>query len=418
MDRSQRVQTSGSRFAVNHAALDTAAQALPDQVAVLGEARRNLTARKLVTAAFANVSGSQQAQAGHAGNIQFNEQGLQAASSRLTGLIDGIKASNVAVRNWDAEQAAKIRKLSPDLVVPVLDGGAAGGSIAERDAAGRANIEAARAAAKEEMDRLQTDFGSENREEQLQQLREKIAAYDEILNSNTKILSFDPSGEGRIVGLIGQLDSDTRSVAVLVPGMNTGLEDFVRYSGTAGSFAQADQTGGTAAVLWMNGDFPQGLSAASMSGPSQEMAPRLADFVNNDLRPQLGENAQVTVIGHSYGGAIVGLADASGMRADNLVHVASAGMGAGVTELTNPYPVHRYSITMEHDPIQWAQGHVHGPDPDDFPGVTPLPSSRDSDGWFVPDVGSHSGILAPGSASWQDINDVVNGTISNRRSAL
>ncbi|MGW1680364.1 alpha/beta hydrolase [Saccharopolyspora sp. NPDC002376] len=411
MDRSESVLSSGSRFAVNHAALDTAAQKLPDQVAVLGEARRNLTTRTLATSAFANVAGSQQAQAGHLGNIQANDESLRTASSRLTGLIDGIESSNAAVRRWDAQKAAEIKKLSPDLAVPVLDGGA-GRSIAERDAASRAQIELARDAAQEEMRKLQGEVGPINREMQVQQLREKIAAYDEILNSNTQILSFN--GDGRLVALVGRLDSDTRSVAVLVPGMNTGVEDFARYTGTVGSFAQADASGSTAGVLWMNGDFPQGVPAASMSGPSQEMAPRLADFVNNDLRPQLGGDAEVTVIGHSYGGAIVGLADAAGMRADNVVHVASAGMGDGVTELTNPYPANRYSVTMEHDPIQWAQGHAHGPDPDSFPGVTPLPSSRDSDGWFVPDVSSHSTILAPGTDSWQDINSVVNGSIQNR----
>ncbi|MEU5852307.1 alpha/beta hydrolase [Saccharopolyspora shandongensis] len=416
MDRSE--QTSVARFAVNHAALDTAAQALPDQVAVLGEARRNLTARTLVTSAFANVSGSQAAQAGHSGNIQLNERGLQAASSRLTGIIDGIAASNVAVRRWDAEQAAKIRRLNPDLVVPVLADGPSGGSVADLNAANRAQIEAARAVAGAELKELEAQPGPGDREPELRHLREKIAAYDEILNSNTQIIQFDPAGDGRIVGLIGRLDSDTRSVAVLVPGMNTGLEDFPRYADRVGSYAGADPTGRTASVLWMNGDFPQGLPEASSTGPSQEMAPRLAEFVNDELRPRLGEGAQVTVIGHSYGGAIVGLADAAGMRADNVVHVASAGMGEGVTELTNPYPTARYSVTLEHDPIQWAQGRVHGPDPDDFPGVTPLPSSHDSDGWFVPDVSSHSSVLDPGSPSWRDINDVVHGTIRERQSAL
>ncbi|MDA3642844.1 alpha/beta hydrolase family protein [Saccharopolyspora indica] len=397
-----------TRFAVNHTALDTAAQSLPDQVTVLGEARRHLTARTLSTNAFANVPGSQHAQTGHLGNIQAGDENLRAASSRLTGVIDGIKSSNAAVRRWDAQKAAEIKKLNPDLVVPVLNGGA-GGSIAERNSASRARIELARDAAEEEMRKLQGSVGPVNREMEIQQLREKIAAYDEILNSNTQILSFN--GEGRLVALVGDLNSDTRSVAVLVPGMNTGVEDFVRYTNTVGSFAQADTTGGTAGVLWMDGDFPQGLIQASGAEASQEMAPRLADFVNGDLRPQLGENTKVTVIGHSYGGATVGLADAAGMRADNVVHVASAGMGSGVTELTNMYPENRYSVTMERDPIQWAQGRAHGPDPDDFPGVTPLPSSRDNDGWFLPDVGSHSSILAPGTDSWNDINSVVNGSI-------
>ncbi|KAA5830568.1 hypothetical protein F1721_22170 [Saccharopolyspora hirsuta] len=412
MDRSESVLSAGSRFAVNHAALDAAAQSLPDQVAVLGEARRHLTARTLPGNAFANVPGSHQARTGHLGTIQANDENLRTAASRLTGVIDGIKSANAAVRRWDAQKAAEIRKLNPDLLVPVLDGGA-GRSVAERNAAGRAQIELARDAAQEELRKLQGEVGPVNREVQIQQLREKIAAYDEILNSNTQILSFN--GEGRLVALVGSLNSDTRAVAVLVPGMNTGVEDFARYTSTAGSFAEADPSGRTAAVLWMNGDFPQGLPEASTSGPSQEMAPRLADFVNNDLRPQLGEDAKVTVIGHSYGGAVVGLADAAGMRADNVVHVASAGMGDGVSEITNPYPAHRYSVTMEHDPIQWAQGRVHGPDPDDFPGVTPLPSSRDSDGWFIPDVSSHSTVLAPGTESWRDINSVVNGSIQNRQ---
>ena len=68
--------------------------------------------------------------------------------------------------------------------------------------------------------------------------------------------------------------------------------------------------------------------------------------------------ADLTVLGHSYGGSIVGSAEAHGMVVDRVVHISSAG---GYVSDVHDYAAgecgtHRFSMTDPDDPIQLVQG--------------------------------------------------------------
>jgi hypothetical protein len=147
----------------------------------------------------------------------------------------------------------------------------------------------------------------------------------------------------------------------------------------------------------------------------------------------------LTVLGHSYGGSIVGSAQAHGLSPDRLVHLASAGaylrhVSAGAV----PGGPTVLSMTAPDDPIQLSQGFGlrdaasrwramsprwvdpaspvvggaarlvpdgsaigHGVDPDRLPGVVRLDTGRFDDSCRL--VRGHSGMFEPGSTAWRNL---------------
>ena len=111
------------------------------------------------------------------------------------------------------------------------------------------------------------------------------------------------------------------------------------------------------------------------------MAPRLVAFSEDVDRTvdATGRPIAVTYIGHSYGGSIVGTAEALGLTADRTLYVAAAGAGVGVDDPgdwhnRNP-DVLRFSMTAPGDFIEAVQGipgGPHGADPDEMNGVIRL----------------------------------------------
>src|SRR4029078_5651660 len=91
------------------------------------------------------------------------------------------------------------------------------------------------------------------------------------------------------------------------------------------------------------GNPVSGLVDAANPRYALDMAPRLVAFsedVDRTVAPT-GRLIPVTYIGHSYGGSIVGTAEALGLTADRTLYVAAAGAGGGVDEphgRTNTHP--------------------------------------------------------------------------------
>ncbi len=100
------------------------------------------------------------------------------------------------------------------------------------------------------------------------------------------------------------------------------------------------------------------------------------------------------MIGHSYGGSIVGTAEAMGLTSDRTLFLAAAGAGVGVDDPgdwhnRNP-DVLRFSMTAPGDFIEAVQGipgGPHGADPDEMPGVIRLRTGRYDDGGVVAGMG-------------------------------
>ena len=241
-----------------------------------------------------------------------------------------------------------------------------------------------------------------------------------------KILAFDPARDA-LVELNGDLATAT-SVAVLIPGMNTTIDGSAGTTESARQFVSA--TGGqVAAITYLGGPFPGddavvgALAEAASPRFAIAMAPRLVAFsraVDTAVDAVAGERGRripVTYVGHSYGGSILGTAEALGLTADRTLYAAAAGAGFGVDgpddwHDRNPH-VLRFSMTAPGDPIQLVQGipgGPHGADPDEMPGVIHLATGRYDDGRLMAGPAAHTDVLSvPGSDAWRNVLAVITG---------
>ena len=233
-----------------------------------------------------------------------------------------------------------------------------------------------------------------------------------------EIVAFDPS-RALLVELNGDL-ATARGVAVLVPGVNTTIEGSAANTATARRFVTA--TGGDVAVItFLGGPFPQVHDPAAVlfeaADPryALDMAPRLVAFTE-DLDRRVGDGVPVTVLGHSYGGSIVGTAETLGLTSDRTVFLGAAGAGVGVDDAgdwhnRNP-DVLRFSMTAPGDFIELVQGipgGPHGADPDEMAGVIPLRTGNYDDGGAVSGWDAHSGMLNRPGDSWRTILELITG---------
>ncbi|MCL2595537.1 MAG: alpha/beta hydrolase family protein [Promicromonosporaceae bacterium] len=159
----------------------------------------------------------------------------------------------------------------------------------------------------------------------------------------------------------GDIRDDVVNVGVHVPGTGTTMQDFLRIDALAYDLNNAanDMTTDRPSAMFAfgGGPFPT-IPQAPNPALAQSMAPDLAGFVNSlNTCP---ERNRVTVSGHSYGGAVVGLAMLAGMRVDNVVHVSSAGLGHGVGSLddlpASAADTTHFAVTPRRDFIRSSQG--------------------------------------------------------------
>lgn len=149
-----------------------------------------------------------------------------------------------------------------------------------------------------------------------------------------QIVAFDPA-RGSLIELNGDI-AVARGVAVLVPGVNTTIDGSAANTATARRFVSGTH-GEVAVITYLGGPFPQVHNPAGVlldaADPhfALEMAPRLVAFTE-DLDRVVADGIPVTVIGHSYGGSIVGTAEALGLTSDRTLFLAAAGAGVGVDD--------------------------------------------------------------------------------------
>lgn len=244
-----------------------------------------------------------------------------------------------------------------------------------------------------------------------------------------QILAFDP-GRSSLVELNGDLAA-AKSVAVMVPGLNTTILDSESNTKTARQFVSATR-GEVAMITYLGGPFPRGANAATgvldaaNSRYALAMAPRLVAFSEDVDRAvdATGRAVPVTYIGHSYGGSIVGTAEALGLTADRTLYLAAAGAGVGVDDPSDWHnrnlDVLRFSMTAPGDLIQAVQGNPaspHGADPDHMPGVIHLDTGRYDDGRLMAGPQSHSDIVNAPSDSWRKVLAVITGDSSTLHKA-
>ncbi|GIL27482.1 alpha/beta hydrolase family protein [Actinocatenispora comari] len=420
----------GAAFFARPGALTRAAGTLADRAGTLSTMDTEVAATALPAGAFGGVPESATLQQRYAGSLGTVRDGLRAGRRGLTALADGLRGSAAGYRTADTDAATGYRSL--------LAGESSGSAsfdqliAANRDkvttalASEQGTLAALRAAqqARSQESLFQRLFdGGHDLGDEIDSAQSRVDLYQSILDDHRKILDFDPTGNGRIVELVGDLDAGTHDVGVLVPGTFANLDNYSGLYDRAKSFVDADPTGGLAMVTWQDGDFPPNLVDAASASWSQDLSPRLADFSHQlrtaiDSSAAAGNDVQVTVAGHSYGGAVVGLAEHDGLDADRVLSIESAGMGHDVwspADLHDTRPdVRHYSMTAPGDPIGYVQGVQvgnlgHGADPDTFPGTVDLATGNYPDGSELHGVSAHSDVFTYHSDAWWNMYGVFTG---------
>lgn len=270
-------------------------------------------------------------------------------------------------------------------------------------------------------------FSTVGSEDEIAASQDRIELYESILADDRQILLFDASGDGRIAELHGTIGPGTDDLGVHVPGTGTDMSTFEGITRRSRSFVANDPNGELSMISWLGGDMPDGVARdAPFNHYARDMAPALADFSRDvrqelDRSPAADNRPSTTYLGHSYGGATVGLAETHGLDADRVLHVASAGMGHGVDDPSDlpesQSGVNRYSMTAPDDFIGMTQGRGwgddigHGADPDDFPGTDRLHTGDFSDdgGRIDGPVAAHSDVFTPQSDAWLNMLAVLTG---------
>lgn len=144
------------------------------------------------------------------------------------------------------------------------------------------------------------------------------------------LLACDPPGGARIVEALGEV-ATADHIAVVVPGNGHHLGNYFDARGPVAPRSRGQALLRTmealapgrrsAVVVWVGYHTPAGLTASWTNGPAYRGAGDLAR-----LTRFLPRSAHTTLIGHSYGTAVCGLALAEA-RAEDCVALGSPGMG-------------------------------------------------------------------------------------------
>lgn len=171
------------------------------------------------------------------------------------------------------------------------------------------------------------------------------------------LLKFSTEGRGRAVVAINNPDTADNVItyvpgtfAKLGEGTATDIERSHKMVADAGLAAPSKKT---SSITWEGYDAPQSLiPGAAESGFADDAAPDLRRF-QTGLRAST--HAHLTVLGHSYGTTVVGFTarDTAGIQADDIVFVASPGVGVAYAVQLNGVPLgHVWATTAVFDIIR------------------------------------------------------------------
>jgi Alpha/beta hydrolase len=215
-------------------------------------------------------------------------------------------------------------------------------------------------------------------------------------------LEYDTHGDGRAVELIGDLAHATH-IAIVIPGVDTTLANFDHGLGNVERRAPAFQarqlyaqmTARTsepvAVVAWLGYDPPEGIGLAAVrEDRAKAGAAALASFV------QTLPAVDVTIVGHSYGSVVAGLAAPKlGPNVHDIIAIGSPGMGVD-TRADLHTTARVWAGTAKSDWTRWIPGvrvfglgHGTRPAEPEF-GALPLPVDgvANHDSYFVTGTGS------------------------------
>ncbi|QNE78377.1 hypothetical protein F0344_30605 [Streptomyces finlayi] len=306
-------------------------------------------------------------------------------TSRLRrALLAALVAASVAVPVSGAAGPAAVPAPAPAELGPL--GPATDAALDERYAAGRADILAA--------ERTAAVHGD----------RRRAAVLRAMADPGRRFLSFDGRDGGRTAEVFGDL-AHAEHIAVLVPGSDTSLDSYGRFG--AGAEALRRELGdGAAVIAWLGYKTPGTVSRHIVTDRSAAAAaPGLAHFVRELTSSRPG--SRMTLLCHSYGAVVCGLAAADLPVAD-IVLYGSPGTGARDVESLRT----RATVWAGRGADDWIADVPHrrldlgfvtvgfGTDP-----VSPSFGAR----VFDAGPGGHSDYLRPGSVPLRNLARIVRG---------
>jgi hypothetical protein len=218
-----------------------------------------------------------------------------------------------------------------------------------------------------------------------------------------QFLEYDTRGDGHAVEVVGDLAHATH-IAIVIPGVDTTVANFDHGLGHVERRAPAFQarqlyrqmTARTsepvAVVAWLGYDPPEGIGLdAIRENRAEAGATALVSFVDT-----LPSTAAVTVIGHSYGSVVAGLAAPKlGPTVHNIIAIGSPGMGVD-TRADLHTTARVWAGTAKGDWTRWIPGvRIFGLGHGTLPanpvfGALPLPVDgvANHDSYFVSGTGS------------------------------
>lgn len=244
----------------------------------------------------------------------------------------------------------------------------------------------------------------------------RVHRFESLADPDRQILTFDPTGDGLVAEVFGDLDR-ARRVSVIVPGVDTDVVTFERSRrrltspvGMAQSLYEAERAaapdGRTAVIAWAGYTAPIGVGVDAATGRlAVDGAARL-----ESLATALPGNASVALFCHSYGSVVCGVAAHHlPARVTDVVVAGSPGMRA-----SSAADLHtRARVWATRDPGDWIAdvphlevgGVGHGADPVSRAfGARRLSSAG---------AGSHNGYFEPGTASLDNFAKIGTGTFAS-----
>lgn len=306
---------------------------------------------------------------------------------------------------------------------PEIFGNLDGIPALDRDIMNRGRIDAMR-------DDLENQLRDPNSRANRDEIQKKIDAIDALkatLNDpnfpDRYLLLLDPSGhQMKAAVACGNID-EADNVAVLTGGVSTQVgqsvgEDGKLHGGMVGMANDADRirraaeysdpSKSTAVIAWMGYEAPTGFTDSAVLSPARakEGATALRSFSQGINASHAGD-PHLTLLGHSYGSTVTGIALEGKTGADDTVLFGSPGMGSGPKNIPDG---HLYAERSRDDPIAWATGLTMGDDPVENSHVTTL--SVAANGGLNASAG-HSEYLKEGTVSLANIGNIVAGTPEN-----
>lgn len=261
--------------------------------------------------------------------------------------------------------------------------------------------------------------------EEYERLRMLSAVNDQLEagGRDYHLVLFDPAGRGRAAIALGDVDTADH-VAVLVPGFSSAVTNYMPIiTGNAdGLQDQMEQmarvTGSTetvATVAWIGYDAPLDFDVLTR-GDAEDGARLLTGLVDgiHASRAVAGSDPHLTIVGHSYGSLVTGIAAAGGpIRADDLVLIGSPGVGVQTAQELGFTDDHIYVGTGDRhsDPIA-ESGFFSRKLQSDYFGGTQFQTDGGANSWVggeMAEATGHSEYYRRGTESLWNMAAVVSG---------